>query len=214
LGRVPGPWIDVTLPLTPSLPTWPGDPRFQLRRLQSIAEGSAANVSELQCSVHTGTHVDAPLHFIDGAPAVDRLPLEVLVGPCTVVGAEAVEGVLRPVDLPPALDAERVLFRTRNSRRWADTEAGFARDYVAVGEALAEELVRRGTRLVGVDYLSVERFDSHDHAVHRTLLGAGIVIVEGLDLSAAEPGAYELCCLPLKLVGSDGSPARVLIRSP
>lgn len=211
---MPGPWIDVTLPLTAGLPTWPGDPRFQLRRLQTIAGGSAANVSEIQCGVHTGTHVDAPLHFLDGAPGVERLALEALIGPCAVVGAEAVEGELRPVDLPPAVDAARLLFRTRNSRRWADTEAGFARDYVAVGEALAQELVRRGTRLVGVDYLSVERFDSHDHAVHRTLLAAGIVVVEGLDLSAAEPGAYELVCLPLKLVGSDGSPARVLIRTP
>jgi arylformamidase len=203
---VPGPWIDVSLPLTAGLPTWPGDPRFQLRRLQTIAGGSAANVSEIQCGVHTGTHVDAPLHFLDGGPGVERLSLEALIGPCAVVGAEAVEGELRPVDLPPAVDAARLLFRTRNSRRWADTEAGFARDYVAVGEALAQELVGRGTRL--------ERFDSHAYTVHRILLAAGIVIVEGLDLSAAEPGTYELFCLPLKLVGSDGSPARVLIRTP
>jgi arylformamidase len=214
LGRVPGPWIDVTLPLTAGLPTWPGDPRFQLRRLQSIPARSPAHGPRSQGPGHAGTHDDAPLHFIDGGPGVERLPLEALVGPCVVVGAEAVAGDLRPEDLPSAVDSQRVLFRTRNSRRWADTEAGFARDYVAVGEALAQELVRRGTRLVGVDYLSVERFDSHDYAVHRILLAAGIVIVEGLDLSAAEPGAYELCCLPLKLVGSDGSPARVLIRTP
>ena len=211
---MPGPWIDVTLPLTPGLPTWPGDPRLQLRRLKSIADGAGANVSELHCTVHAGTHVDAPLHFIEGAAGVERLPLEVLVGPCTVVGAEAVHGDLRPVDLPPSVDAERVLFKTRNSRLWGDTEAGFTREYVAVGEALADELVSRGTRLVGVDYLSVERFDTHEYAVHRTLLAAGIVVVEGLDLSATEPGPYELCCLPLKLVGSDGSPARVLIRAP
>ena len=211
---MPGPWIDISLSLRPGLPTWPGDPRFGLRRLQSIADGSAANVSEIQCSVHTGTHVDAPLHFLDGGPGVERLPLDVLLGPCAIVGAEAVHGDLRPVDLPPSVDAARVLFKTRNSRLWADTEGGFTREYVAVGEALAEELVRRGTRLVGVDYLSVERFDTHDHPVHRTLLAAGIVVVEGLDLSAAAPGAYELCCLPLKLVGSDGSPARALIRTP
>jgi arylformamidase len=210
---VPGPWIDASLPLTAGLPTWPGDPSFRLSRVQSIAAGDAANVSELSCVVHTGTHVDAPLHFIDGAAAVESLPLDVLVGPCTVIGADPGQGDLLPADLEQLRDPERILFRTPNSRRWSQPEAGFARDYVAVGDALATELVRRGTRLVGVDYLSVERFDSPDHVVHKTLLAAGIVVVEGLDLSAVRPGRYELICLPLRLVGSDGSPARVLLRA-
>jgi arylformamidase len=212
LAKVPGPWIDVSLPLTANLPTWPGDPPFQLRRVQSIAAGDAANVSELSCVVHTGTHVDAPLHFIDGAAAVESLPLDALMGPCTVVGADPGQGELLPADLPRLPDSTRILFRTPNSRRWSQPAAGFARDFAAVGEALAAELVRRGTRLVGVDYLSVEPFDSPGHPVHKTLLAAGIVVVEGLDLSAVAPGPYELCCLPLKLVGSDGSPARVLLR--
>lgn len=206
------PWIDVSLPLTASLPTWPGDPSFRLRRVQSISAGDAANVSELSCVVHTGTHVDAPLHFIEGAAAVESLPLDVLMGPCTVVGTDRGVGELLPADLPRLPDSTRILFRTPSSRRWSQPEAGFARDFVAVGEALAAELVGRGTRLVGVDYLSVEAFDSPGHPVHKTLLAAGIVIVEGLDLSAAAPGPYELCCLPLRLVGSDGSPARVLLR--
>jgi len=179
---VPGPWIDVTKPLHQGIEVWPGDPEFELRRVLSMAAGDVANVSVLSCSVHTGTHVDAPVHFIDGAAAVESLPLDALIGPCVVVDDQPV-------------DAERVLFR-----------GGIAPNHAA-------ELVRRGTRLVGVAGQSVEGPEPPaEHPVHRTLLAAGVVIVEGLDLSEVEPGDYELICLPLKLVGSDGSPARALLR--
>ena len=116
---MPGPWIDVSLPLSASLPTWPGDPSFQLRRVQSMAAGDVANMSELTCVVHTGTHVDAPLHFIEGAVAVESLPLDALMGPCTVVAADPGQGELLPADLPRLPDHSRILFRTPNSRRWS-----------------------------------------------------------------------------------------------
>ena len=205
---------DVSLPISSRLPTWPGDPSVSLERASSIAAGDAANVSRLAAGVHTGTHVDAPVHFVDGAPGIDSIPIETLVGPCLVVAADPPGTELRPEDLPDT-EHGRILFKTPNSRRWTpDPNLEFDRGFVAVGLPLAQRLVAEGKRLVGVDYLSVESFAApFAHPVHVTLLRAGIVVIEGLDLSAVEPGEYELYCLPLKLVGSDGAPARtVLVR--
>ena len=203
--------FDVSLPLSSELPTWPGDPPFHRELASAIARGDPANVSRLDMGAHTGTHVDAPVHFIEGARGIDSIPVDALVGPCVVVGADPQGTELKPDDLPhPA--PERVLFRTRNSRHWAAGDREFDRDFVAVGEQLASALVAANVRLVGVDYLSVETFAApKPHPVHRTLLEAGIVIIEGLDLHDIEPGEYQLFCLPLKIVGSDGAPARVLL---
>jgi arylformamidase len=203
---------DVSLPISNLLPTWPGDPSVSLERANAIARGDAANVSRLEAGVHTGTHVDAPVHFVEGATGIDSIPIETLVGPCLVVAADPPGKELRPEDLPDTPHT-RVLFKTRNSRRWTpDPNLEFDRGFVAVGLALAERLVAEGKKLVGVDYLSVETFDAaFEHPVHKTLLEARIVVIEGLDLGAVEPGEYELYCLPLKLVGSDGAPARTIL---
>jgi arylformamidase len=184
--------------------TYPGDPGVGLERVRSITAGDVCNLSRLELGVHTGTHVDAPLHFIDRAAAAEELPLDVLLGPARVVDARHAQRL--DADTLARLDLrdERLLFKTRNSELWS--QDSFADDFVSLTEDGARLLVERGVRLVGVDYLSVG-----DEGVHRALLGAGVVAIEGLDLSAAEPGEWELVCAPLKLVGSDGAPARVLL---
>jgi arylformamidase len=198
--------LDITVPIREGMVMYPGDPAVHLERVSAISEGAVANLSRLDFGVHTGTHIDAPVHFIDGAPAAESLPLDVLVGPATVVDATEVEGpldrsTLKTMDLP---DATRLLFKTTNSQLWSSDH--YAEDFVHLTGDGAELLVERGVRLVGLDYLSVG-----DPDAHRALLGAGIVAVEGLDLREAEPGAYDLLCLPLKIVGSDGAPARAVL---
>ncbi|HVD01214.1 MAG TPA: cyclase family protein [Candidatus Dormibacteraeota bacterium] len=203
--------FDVSVPVSPRLPTWPGDPTISLTRASSIAAGDPANVSRLEAGVHTGTHVDAPVHFMDGAPGIDSISVQTLVGPCLVVAADPPGLELRPEDLP-ATDHTRILFKTRNSKRWGAGDQPFDTEFVAVGPELAARLVAEGKLLVGVDYLSVESYHApFEHPVHHALLEARIVVVEGLDLSAVEPGEYQLYCLPLKLVGSDGAPARTIL---
>jgi arylformamidase len=188
--------IDVSVPVRPGMITYPGDPEVRLERVSSIADGDVVNLSRLDLGVHSGTHVDAPLHFLDGGASVETLPLDVLVGPCVVV-----EG-LDPAAVPAG--AERVLFKTPNGRLWERDE--FSEDFVALDAEAARALVAAGVRLVGIDYLSIG-----DEEAHRILLGAGIVAVEGLDLREVEPGDYRLVCAPLKLVGAEGAPARVLL---
>jgi arylformamidase len=201
---------DVSLPLSEKLPHWPGDPPFHRDLAHALARGDPANVSRLDFGAHTGTHVDAPVHFIEDRPGVDEIPPQRLVGPCTVVAADAPSGELRPEDVTAR--PERLLIKTRNSDQWKRGASAFDEDFVAVGVDLARALVADGVRLVGVDYLSVESFHApFAHPVHHILLEAGVVVVEGLDLSSIAPGEYQLYCLPLKLVGSDGGPARVIL---
>ena len=188
--------IDVSVPVRPGMVTYPGDPEVHLERVSSIAQGEIANISRLDFGVHTGTHVDAPVHFVDGAAGAEALPLDVLVGPCVVVDG------LEPAAV--ATGAERVLFKTPNSHLWEREE--FADDFVKLDGEAARALVAGGVRLVGIDYLSIG-----DEEAHHVLLEAGVVAVEGLDLRRVEPGEYRLVCAPLKLVGSDGAPARVLL---
>jgi arylformamidase len=203
--------FDVSVPISSRLPTWPGDPKVSLERVSSIAKGDAANVSRLDAGVHTGTHVDAPVHFVDGATGIDSIPLETLVGPCLVVEADPPWLELRAEDLP-ATAHTRILFKTRNSARWAARKVDFETEFVAVGLELARRLVAEGKILVGVDYLSVESYHApFEHPVHHTLLEARVVVIEGLDLSGVEAGEYDLYCLPLKLVASDGAPARTML---
>jgi len=204
--------FDVTLTLSDRLPVFPGNPGFDRQLALVIDRGDAANVSRLDFGAHTGTHVDAPAHFFTGAPGIDQTSLDVLLGPCLVVDAQPPEGSnLAPESLPDG-DYDRVLFRTSNSERWANNDYQFDRDFVAVGTGLAEAIVRRGIRLVGVDYLSVESFHAEkSHPVHRLLLSRGVVIIEGLDLSRVAAGLYRLLCLPLKIAGSDAGPARVVL---
>jgi arylformamidase len=195
--------IDISVPIRTGMVTYPGDPQVRLERWSSIAQGAPANLSRLDFGVHSGTHVDAPLHFIVGAAGAEELSLDVLTGPCEVVTVEELDAAA--VESVPE-GVERVLFKTPNSELWA--RDSFADEFLRLDGPAARALVERGVRLVGVDYLSVG-----DEEAHQTLLGAGVVPLEGLDLRRVEPGSYELHCLPLLLVGSDGAPARaVLIR--
>jgi len=204
---------DISLTISPELPVWPGDPRVSLRRTSSIADGAEANVTHLAMSAHTGTHVDAPLHFLaDGTP-VHALDLRMLMGRVFVLHLPDVElitaDVLRHAEIPPR--TRRLLFRTRNSDLWAAGDASvFQQDYVALSADAAEYLVGRGVKVVGVDYLSVAPFHA-TAPTHRILLRGGVVVIEGLNLSAVSEGRYTLYCLPLKLLGADGAPARAVL---
>lgn len=204
---------DISLTISPNLPTWPGDPKAVIERVSAISDGANANVSRMDMGVHTGTHVDAPLHFIDGTSAVEAMNLEVLIGPARVVQvADDVNvidrEVLEKLDIPDG--TTRVLFKTRNSKYWANHVREFQTDFVGIDESGSKYLVEKGIRLVGVDYLSVAPY-KQSRPTHQVLLGANMVIVEGVDLSAVQPGEYQLICLPLKIEGSDGAPARAVL---
>ena len=203
---------DVSLGISPELPVWPGDPPIELKRVKSIAEGAHSNVSHLSCGVHVGTHVDAPLHFVDGASAVEKLSLKALIGRAYVVDLRKVDTIdaelLQASDIPPR--TRRVLFRTRNSDYWARKVPEFRKDFVAIEPSGAEWLVKKGVQLVGVDYLSVAPFGRSEET-QQILLRKGVVVIEGLNLTDVRRGRYTLYCLPLKLVGSDGAPARAVL---
>jgi arylformamidase len=203
--------IDATVPLSSGVPTFPGDPRYQMTFAHRISEGKPYNVAHIDLGVHSGTHVDAPFHFLAEGATVEQLPLEILMGPARVLEIPVPDAIdrfdLERVDLRGTV---RLLFKTRNSGTLRRPD--FREDFVHLTESAARHLVEVGVMLVGIDYLSVEKFGSTDFPVHHVLLGAGVVIVEGLDLSDAEPGEYDMACLPLRLVGADGAPARVVLR--
>jgi len=208
---------DVTVAVSENVPIYEGDPRVSVDSVSRLADGDSANVSRLCCGLHTGTHVDAPNHFIDGTRRVDDLDLEKLIGRCVVVEIEEAVDAIESFHLPE-LDydsgVERILFKTKNSAFWNEPEKGFRTDFTYITEAAARRLAEGGVKLVGIDYLSVEKFGSTDFATHMILLEKEIVILEGLDLRAVPPGEYELLCLPLKYRGGegDGAPARTILR--
>ncbi len=205
-------FFDVTVPLSAEVPTFPGDPRFHMEFPHRISEGEPYNVARITMGAHAATHVDAPYHFLADGATVDQLPLEMLMGKARVLDLPAVDKIDR-ADLE-ALDLRddiRVLFRTRMSGQLRHPH--FHEDFVYLTPEAATYLVKVGIKLVGIDYLSVEKFGSKDFAAHHALLGAGVVIIEGLDLSDVEAGDYELTCLPLRIAGADGSPARVILRT-
>jgi arylformamidase len=205
------PLLDVSLPLDARLPIWPSNPAFDLTPVKQIAAGGSSNVSRLTLGTHTGTHIDAPRHMIEGAPTLDQVPLDALIGPARVVAVETDRAIeARHVDGDALQGSTRILFKTKNSTFWGDPT--FRSDFVFLSEAAARALVDAGVRLVGIDYLSIEEYRKPGAPAHKTLLSAGVVIVEGLDLSSAEPGPYDVYCLPLRVAGADGAPARVLLR--
>jgi arylformamidase len=203
--------IDVSVPLDAALPTYPNNTPFSLEPVKRIARGESSNVSTLHMSAHTGTHVDAPRHFFDDRPGTEALPLELLIGRTRVVEVATRSGIsaadLGAVDLSEDI---RLLIKTHNSRLWGSPE--FQTDYVGVTESGARHLVEHGIKVVGVDYLSVEQFRAPGAPAHRVLLGAGTIVIEGLNLADVDPGIYEMICLPLRIVGADGAPARVVLR--
>ncbi len=205
---------DVTVPLSSEVPVYEGDPAVEISTAKSIAMGDAANVSRLCCGIHTATHVDAPNHFIEGTRRVDQLDLDKLIGKCQVVDIEKNVDAIGPDHVNDLENVERVLFKTKNSEFWNDDSAGFRKDFTYIQPEAARILVGKGVKLVGIDYLSVEKFGSEDFATHITLLENEVVILEGLDLREVPAGEYEIICLPLKIVGGtgDGAPARTILR--
>jgi RpiB/LacA/LacB family sugar-phosphate isomerase len=189
---------DISVSIRPEMPIYDGNPGVHLERESSIADGAHANVSRLDLGVHTGTHVDAPLHFLQDAAGAESLALETMLGPAAVVDAGALGALEWPADV------RRILLKTRNSRLWE--QDSFTRDFVRLTGTGARYLIDRGVDLVGIDYLSIG-----DAEAHRELLGAGITALEGLDLREVEPGEYDLVCLPLRLEGSDGAPAHAIL---
>lgn len=209
-------FIDISLPIGPDLLTWPGNPEVTVTPFQRIADGDASNVSELRIGTHSGTHVDPPVHFVEGGAGIDRVALDVLVGECVVVDARGRQGELTAEDMEalaiPA-DAERVLLRTDNSDLWRRLPVEFPQGYVCVGPDAARWVVAHGIRLIGIDFLGIERQGSSGHPTHHELLSHGVVIVEGLDLGMADPGPYRLTVLPLRIVDGDGGPARAVLET-
>lgn len=205
---------DISLTITPDLTVWPGDPPVKLERVGKIEDGDNSNVTRIDMGAHTGTHVDAPFHFINESPiTVEKLSLRLLTGRAYVLHLpdtvkEVTAEVLQGTDIPPR--TRRLLIRSRNSEYWKEHGHEFHTDYVAITADGAQYLVDRGVKLVGVDYLSVAPYH-HTAPTHEILLKAGMVVVEGLDLSEVEQGRYTLYCLPLKLGGADGAPARAIL---
>jgi arylformamidase len=208
------PIYDVTVPIRAGMPIYEGDPSVVIASWSALAKGNSSNVSFLHFGAHTGTHVDAPAHFIEGARKIDALSLETLIGPARVIRVpdefnEIDSNFLAGCDLK---GVERVLFHTRNSRFWNE---GFRKDFTHLLPEAAEKLVELGVALVGTDYLSIEKFHSGHHRTHLTLLSQNVIIVEGLNLSEVPVGDYELICLPLRIAdgAGDGAPARVVLRT-
>lgn len=207
------PIYDISLTISPSMPVWPGDPPVKFTQTEAMDAGAEYNLTRLDISAHTGTHVDAPHHFLNDDRTVESLPLEVLTGPCYVVQLpDDVDEISAEVldRIPLAAGTTRILFGTRNSRFWVQGENRFQEDFVAVSEDGAVWLVERGIKLVGIDYLSVAPF-TDSVPTHQVLLKAGVVVLEGINLSQVQRGFYDLFCLPLKLAGADGAPARAIL---
>lgn len=202
---------DISLTLTENLPVWPGSERALFEKASEIKEGDMANVTNIKMCAHTGTHVDAPLHFVEGAGAVETMPLEAMVGPAQVIDVGEVATVTADT-LNGRVDegVERLLIKSINSKQWVQGATEFITDYVAISADGAQYLVDHGVKLIGVDYLSVAPFEALV-PTHDVLLKAGVVVVEGLDLSKIEAGYYALYCLPLKIKGADGAPARAIL---
>ena len=211
------PIYDVTVPLHNGLPTWPGDPGVEVTDWRSLAKGDGANVSLLHFGAHSGTHVDAPAHFIEGAAKVESLSLDALIGEAEVIEVPEDHLVIDEQFVTAKCPAgiQRVLFKTRNSAFWSESNPQFHTDFTYLDLNAATRLVQQGLKLVGIDYLSIEKYGQANHETHLALLSRGVVILEGLNLSDVPAGKYELICLPLRLRSNlgDGGPARAVLRT-
>lgn len=205
--------FDISLPLSSEMVIWPGSPGFHIEKIRSIEKGNPVNNSKIVCDVHSGTHIDAPLHHIQSGDSVEKLSIQDMVGPSVVADLSSVSQItatdLERLNLPE--DTQKLLLRTHNSEYWKKDSRRFRTDYVGLSKDAAEWLVKQNIRLVGIDYLSIQMyFDSSE--THQILLNAGVIILEGLNLGQIKAGQYELICLPLNIVGAEGSPARVVLR--
>ncbi len=204
---------DISLNITSRTPVWPGDIPVWLERAKKIEEGEEDNLSQLKMGVHTGTHLDAPYHFVNEGKKIDEIPLDIFIGACQVVQVGDEVGLITAKEIAKAgIDRSipRIIFKTRNSTEWLNPNPVFNKDFVGVSTDGAAALVEMGMKLVGLDYLSVAPFDS-GKPVHDVFLQAGLVLLEGADLSRIQPGNYQLICLPLKLGATEGSPTRAIL---
>jgi len=204
-------WIDISVPLYEGMLYWPGDAPFERRKTLAIADGDACNLSEIRGSAHTGTHMDSPLHFIEGGTSIDAMPLDATIGRARVIEIQDPH-LIRIEELKPYHPGpgERLIFKTANSRLWKIPE--FQSDFVHIPPDTARYLAEAGIRTIGIDYLSVGHGEGGGAETHRILLKADIWIIEGLHLEQVTPGDYELVCLPLRIIGADGAPARAVLR--
>jgi arylformamidase len=202
---------DISVPIRSGGLVYPGNPEIEISLQQAVAKGAGANVSFIRFGSHTGTHADAARHFFDDGQTVDAIPLERLIGPALLLSFPDDLRAVGAADLQKhdITGHTRILMRTRNSALLSEKE--FVRDYTYLAPDGAQYLVDQGVELVGIDYLSIEQFHSGHHQTHRTLLAKSVVILEGLDLSVPAPGAYHLICLPLRIEGCDGAPARAVL---
>jgi arylformamidase len=207
-------WIDISLTLRSNMVHWPGDPPFSIEHVREMDRDDTVNLSKITMGSHSGTHVDAPVHFIKGAKGVDRLLFDSLIGPARIIEIADAD-TMREEDLTGygIKKGERIILRTRNSIKKILYRDAFTEDFVYLEKSAAEFLVSSGIKTLGVDYLSVGGYKKNGPDVHRLLLGAGILIIEGLDLSETPPGLYDMICLPMKILDSDGAPARVILKT-
>ncbi|NMB54219.1 MAG: cyclase family protein [Leptolinea sp.] len=204
---------DITLPISPELPVWPGDPQIKIERVSRIEDGANANVSRLDMGCHTGTHVDAPFHFLSAGKTIESLSLDALIGPVQVVRIPDDFSIITSEIIQVCginSSTKRVLFKTYNSSFWQKFGSQFRTEFVGIDESGARELVNKQITLVGIDYLSIAPFRI-SRPTHEVFLKSSVVVLEGLDLSSVEPGDYTLICLPMKIAGVDGAPARVVL---
>lgn len=207
---------DISIPITPTMPVWPGDPPAEITPISAITQGDSVNISQLNMGVHCGTHIDAPKHFIDGGSTVEQIPLEKLIGTVLVLEIDPTVNVITDVILKQHPDinllkqASKIIFRTRNSSLWHEYPNQFRPDYVGIDSSGATYLSQLHLDLIGIDYLSIAPYEETIEP-HRILLTHDIVLLEGLNLSSVPSGIYDLYCLPLKLANCEGSPARVLL---
>lgn len=208
--REKSPWIDISIPLTTGMVCYPGDPPVTISRLSGEHEAEPL-VSHLSLCAHAGTHVDAPLHFLRYGKGIDEMPVEAMLGPVRIIAVTGSDVIsLQDLEEQGISKEERLLFKTRNSGIWGSDH--FVEDYAHLSSDAASFLAQKGIITVGIDYLSIAGFNENESGTHRILLEAGIWIIEGLNLSAVEPGWYDLLCLPLMIKGAEAAPARVMVR--
>lgn len=205
-------WMDVSVELKNGMVHWPKDPSIHISRIRDMARGDSCNVLHISMGSHTGTHMDAPAHFIKSGKGIDQIPLDVVVGPAKVIEIKNPQLITaKELKLFKISAGERILFKTQNSEKCWNTST-FVKNFVSISENAAAYLAKKKIKLVGVDYLSVGGFRGNGAVIHRTLLKAGIWIIEGLNLSKVSSGPVELICLPLKMKQGDGAPARAILR--
>jgi arylformamidase len=205
-------WIDISVPIKNGMPRWPGDPEVQITRISDMDRGDDDNLTYISMCAHTGTHMDAPLHFRKSGKPIDKMPLSAAIGKARVIEIRDKELITVEEIRPNRIrKGERILFKTGNSKRRWDNKP-FMKKFVHLSTCAAEFLSERKVRTIGIDYLSIGGYEGNVVEVHNIILKSGIWVIEGLDFSKIKPGDYELNCLPIKLTGADGAPCRALIR--